>query len=37
MEELLNTLSELHPDVDVTCQEGLVDDAILDQHYKPQQ
>lgn len=30
MEELLNILSELHPDVDFTSQEGLVDDAILD-------
>ena len=30
MEELLNILSELHPDVDFTCREGLVDDAILD-------
>lgn len=30
MEKLLNILKELHPDVDFTTQEGLVDNAILD-------
>lgn len=30
MEELLNILNELHPDVDFTTQENLIDDMILD-------
>lgn len=30
MEELLNILGELHPDVDFTTQERLIDDMILD-------
>lgn len=30
MEELLNILSELHPDVDFETQENLIDDMILD-------
>ena len=30
MEELLNILSELHPDVDFETQEKLIDDMILD-------
>ena len=30
MDELLHILNELHPDVDFTTQEGLVDNAILD-------
>lgn len=30
MEELLNVLSELHPDVDFETQENLIDDMILD-------
>ena len=30
MEELLEILEELHPDVDFTTEEALVDDKILD-------
>lgn len=30
MEELLEILDELHPDVDFTTEEALVDDKILD-------
>ena len=30
MEELLNILEELHPDVDFETTEGLIDDQILD-------
>lgn len=30
MEELLNILSELHPDVDFETQENLIDGMILD-------
>lgn len=30
MEELLDILSELHPDVDFETQENLIDDMILD-------
>ena len=30
MEELLNILNEVHPDVDFTTQENLIDDMILD-------
>lgn len=30
MEELLNILSEMHPDVDFTAEEHLIDDMILD-------
>ena len=30
MDELLEILEELHPDVDFTAQERLVDDKILD-------
>lgn len=30
MEELLNILSDLHPDVDFTTEEHLVDNQILD-------
>jgi acyl carrier protein len=30
MEELISILSELHPDVDFTVQENLIDDMILD-------
>ena len=30
MDELLEILNELHPDVDFTKQERLIDDAILD-------
>lgn len=30
MEELLNILSELHPDIDFETQENLIDDMILD-------
>lgn len=30
MEELLNILNELHPDVDFTAEEHLIDNMILD-------
>ena len=30
MENLINILSELHPDVDFRTAEGLIDDGILD-------
>ncbi len=30
MEELLHILNELHPDIDFTTQEHLIDDMILD-------
>lgn len=30
MEELLNILAELHPDVDFATEEHLIDDKILD-------
>jgi len=30
MDELLNILNDLHPDVDFETQEGLMDNAILD-------
>lgn len=30
MEELLEILSELHPDIDFESQEGLIDNMILD-------
>jgi len=30
MEQLLNILSELHPDVDFTTADRLIDDKILD-------
>ena len=30
MEELLNILAELHPDVDFTTEEHLIDNKILD-------
>ncbi len=30
MDELLKILKELHGDVDFTCEEGLVDNGILD-------
>ena len=30
MEELLNILAELHPDVDFETEEHLIDDGILD-------
>lgn len=30
MEELLEILNELHPDIDFTTQERLVDEGILD-------
>ena len=30
MDELLKILNELHPDVDFTAQEHLIDDVILD-------
>ncbi len=30
MEELIEILTDLHPDVDFTTTEGLVDDRILD-------
>lgn len=30
MEELLNILEELHPDVDFETTQGLIDDQILD-------
>lgn len=30
MEELLNILQEMHPDVDFESEEHLIDDAILD-------
>ncbi len=30
MDELLEILSDLHPDIDFTTQENLIDDMILD-------
>ena len=30
MDELLEMLSDLHPDIDFTTQENLIDDMILD-------
>lgn len=30
MEKLMNILSELHPNVDFTAENGLIDDGILD-------
>lgn len=30
MEELLDILSEMHPDVDFEAEEALIDDGILD-------
>ena len=30
MEELLDILNEMHPDVDFETEEGLIDDGILD-------
>ena len=30
MEELLNILNEMHPDVDFETREGLIDDGVLD-------
>ena len=30
MEELLNILNEMHPDVDFAAEEHLIDDMILD-------
>lgn len=30
MDELMNILTELHPDIDFTTEDGLIDNGILD-------